>query len=80
MNAKEFLNNKGDGASPYADVIWNFNTISNEWLADLLEEYAKFKILNLHIVSGSFSAEKLKEAYTDGFSDSRYDFDSENYR
>ena len=27
----------------------------------------------------SFSADKIKEAYTDGFSDSRYDFDIENY-
>lgn len=39
MNAKDFLKSKGEGESPYGDVIWNFNKASNEWLADLLEEF-----------------------------------------
>jgi hypothetical protein len=43
MNAEEFLKSKGKNKSPYGEVIWNFDTASNEWLADLLEEYAKLK-------------------------------------
>lgn len=39
MSAEEFLKSKGNGESPYGEVIWNYNTASNEWLADLLEEY-----------------------------------------
>ena len=46
------------------------------------KEYLKEQIaaLDLSKVRDSFSADKLQEAYTDGFSDSRYDFDIENYR
>jgi len=48
------------------------------------DEYVKWlesEVKKLHIqnVSGSFFEEKVKEAYTDGFSDSRFDFDIENY-
>ena len=51
MNAKEFLKSKGDDESPYGEVIWNFDTALNEWLSDLLEEYAKLKILNIQNVT-----------------------------
>jgi hypothetical protein len=47
MSAKEFLNIKGNGESPYGDVIWNFDTASNDWLCDLLEEYKEFVLRNL---------------------------------
>jgi len=42
---------------------------------------AAYELLRLHFVSDSFSIDKLKEAFTDGyFNDSWYDFDAENYR
>ena len=41
---------------------------------------AAYELLRLHFVSDSFSIDKLKEAYTNGFSDTSYDFDVENYR
>ena len=47
--------------------------------ADEIEKLVKNNAVLPH-VSGSFFDEKVKEAYTDGFSDSRYDFDIENYR
>lgn len=47
MSAKEFLKSKGDGESPYGEVIWNYDTASNEWLADLLEEYAITQITDI---------------------------------
>jgi hypothetical protein len=58
MNTNDFLKSKGNNESPYGEVIWNFDTASNEWLADLLEEYAQLKILNIQNVSSSASANK----------------------
>lgn len=39
MDEKEFLKSKGNNGSPYGEVIWNFDTASNEFLSDLLKEY-----------------------------------------
>lgn len=65
MNAEEFLKSKGDNESPYGEVIWNFDTASNEWLADLLEEYAKLKILNIQNVNTlCLHAETIMEGVT----------------
>jgi hypothetical protein len=54
----------------------------NGFEAGLKYAQEQFKILNIPIVSGSFSADKVKEAYNDGFSDSvgNKDFDIDNYR
>lgn len=40
-------------------------------------EWLEQKLLD--VSNSTFWSEKLKEAYTDGFSDSRFDFDTENY-
>ena len=64
--AEEFCEQMHGGASE-SDIV------------QLLEDY-KAEQLRIHNVSGSFFSEKLKEAYNDGFGDSTYDFDSENYR
>jgi len=48
-------------------------------MIEIADRLLNFNLLRLYFVSSSFSAEKIKEAYTDGFSDSRYDFDAENY-
>ena len=39
-----------------------------------------YEQLRSHFIGGSFFADKVKEAYNDGFGDDRYDFDIENYR
>lgn len=54
--------------------------LQGKCISDESCEAAIDELLNLHSVSDSFSADKIKEAYIDGFSDSIYDFDTENYR
>jgi hypothetical protein len=46
-----------------------------EWENNTEENRLKF----MQIIT-VFSADKLKEAYTDGFGDTLYDFDVENYK
>jgi hypothetical protein len=65
---------KGDGV----EIIVQHDQSGSAYGIDLSK--SAYEQLRLHFVSGSFSADKIKEAYTDGFSDSRYDFDTENYR
>lgn len=43
MDASTYLKSLGDNESPYGEVIWNYDTPGNDWLADLLEDYARVK-------------------------------------
>ncbi len=61
-------NGFADGKIPY------------EHYTGITENLKKLNPQVIFLLPDSFSADALKEAYTDGFSDSRYDFDYENYR
>ena len=66
----------------YPTILGSDRNISyTQFLEEMVTELQQqVKLFAIPVVSDSFSAEKLKEAYTDGFSDSRFDFDTENYR
>jgi hypothetical protein len=67
MKKPEIINFFKKGATlAYVHEIYKLNP----------ELWAYIQAQDKHI---NFLTEKIKEAYTDGFSDSTYDFDLENY-
>lgn len=60
----QWFKSKGDNESPYGEVIYNFDTAKNEWLHELLEEYAalnKSSIIDGIISESDFNHDKLPE-------------------
>jgi len=82
MSAKEFIEKKNLNLK----ITINGAVVPVKCLEDdmyaLMEEYAQEEAKELFIrIQGMkiLCRQKVKEAYTDGFLDSKFDFDEENY-
>lgn len=79
MDKEEYLKKKYPNYSPRR------LSFSYKEVVEMLDEFTKVQQSQpqgeekANMFSVEQVSEKVKEAYTDGFSDSRFDFDAENY-